>query len=100
VLSNLVIGEIGPILYNLYTLSACLYETVYCCVPHNGLKSCFSYLSLSISRIVNLMFLHYTMVFKTAYIFQNYLYSQKKHRKLIWEVACKRTTKSETECFA
>ena len=46
------------------------------------------------------MFLHYTMVFRTAYIFQNYLYSQKKCRQLIWEVACKRTEKSETEGFA
>jgi hypothetical protein len=45
------------------------------------------------------MFLHYTMVFRAAYIFQNYLYSQKKYRQLIWEVACKRT-KSETEGFA
>jgi hypothetical protein len=37
------------------------------------------------------------MVFRTAYIFQNYLYSQKKHAQLIWEVACKRTTKSEMD---
>jgi hypothetical protein len=36
-LSNLVIGEIGPILYYPYTLSACLYMTVSCCVSHNGL---------------------------------------------------------------
>jgi hypothetical protein len=39
------------------------------------------------------------MVFRTAYIFQNYLYSQKKHKQLIWEVAFKITTKSETECL-
>jgi hypothetical protein len=39
------------------------------------------------------------MVFRTAYIFQNHVYSPKKYRKLIWEVACKRTTKSETELF-
>jgi hypothetical protein len=37
-LSNLVIGEIGPILYNLYELSACLYMRVSCCVLHNGLE--------------------------------------------------------------
>jgi hypothetical protein len=43
------------------------------------------------------MFLYYAIVFRTAYILQNYLYSQKKHRQLIWGVACKRTTKSETE---
>jgi hypothetical protein len=39
------------------------------------------------------------MVFRTAYVFQNYLYSQKKCRQLIWEVACKRTAKGETEGF-
>ena len=39
------------------------------------------------------MFLHYTMVFRIAYIFQNYLYSQKKCRQLIWEVACERTAR-------
>ena len=64
------------------------------------LKTCFPYLSLCISRIVYLIFLHYTMVFRTAYIFQNYLYSQKKCRQLIWEVAYKRTAKSETKGFA
>ena len=36
------------------------------------------------------MFLHYTMVFRTAYIFQNLLNSQKEGRQLIWEVACKK----------
>ena len=30
--------EIGPILYNPYILPACLYVTVSCCVPHNGLE--------------------------------------------------------------
>jgi hypothetical protein len=65
------------------------------------LKSCFSYLSLSISsRIVYVMFLSCTIVFRTTNIFQNYLYSQKKHRQLIWEVACKKKQQSETECFA
>ena len=39
------------------------------------------------------------MVFRTAYIFQNYLYNEKKYRQLIWEVACKGTGKSETEGF-
>jgi hypothetical protein len=63
------------------------------------LKSCLSYLGLSISRIVYLIFLHYTMFFITAYIFQNYLYSQKKRRQLIWEVVYKRTAKSKTEGF-
>ena len=78
-ISNLVIGEIGPILYNPYTLSACLYVTVSCCIPHNGLE-----IMLLLSQpIVYLMFLHYTMVFRTAYIFQNYLYIQKKCRQLI-----------------
>jgi hypothetical protein len=37
-LSNLVIGEIGPIWYNPYKFSACLYVTVTCCVPHNDLE--------------------------------------------------------------
>ena len=37
-LSNLVIGEIGPILHNPYTLSACLCVTASCCVPQNGLE--------------------------------------------------------------
>jgi hypothetical protein len=46
------------------------------------------------------MFLHYTVVFRTAYIFQNYLYIQEKCRQLIWEMAYKRVTKSEIECFA
>jgi hypothetical protein len=45
------------------------------------LKSCFSNLSLSFSRIVYLMFLHYTMVFRTTHIFQNYLYRRKKCRQ-------------------
>ena len=37
-LSNLVLGEISPILYNPYILSACLYITISCCVSHNGLE--------------------------------------------------------------
>jgi hypothetical protein len=37
-LSNLVMGEIGPILYNPYTFSACLYMAGSCRVPHNGLE--------------------------------------------------------------
>jgi hypothetical protein len=95
-LFNLVMGEICPILYNPYTLSACWHMTGSCCVPHNGLE-----IMLLLSQpIVYLMFLHYTMVFRTAYKFQNYLYSQKKCRQLIWEVAYKRTAKSETEGFA
>jgi hypothetical protein len=64
------------------------------------LKSCFSYLSLSISRIVYLMFIYHIMVIRTAYIFQKFLYSQEKYGELIWEVACKRTAKSEIEGFA
>jgi hypothetical protein len=40
------------------------------------------------------------MALKTAYTFQNNLYSQKRNRQLIWEVACKRTKKSENEYFA
>jgi hypothetical protein len=39
------------------------------------------------------------MIFRTAYIFQNYLYSQNKCRQLIWGVACKRTAKSENEAL-
>jgi hypothetical protein len=39
------------------------------------------------------------MVFRTAYIFENYLHSQKKCRQLILEVAYKRIAKSETEGF-
>jgi hypothetical protein len=31
-------GEIGPILHNPYTLSACLCVTASCCVPQNGLE--------------------------------------------------------------
>ena len=57
------------------------------------LKWSFYYLSLSLSRIVYLMFLHYTIVSRTVYIFQNYLYSQKKCIQLTWEVVCKRTMK-------
>jgi hypothetical protein len=71
-----------------------------CCVPHNGFEITLSSFSLSISRDVYLMFLHYTMLFRKAYIFKNYLYNQNKHRKLIWEVACKKTAKNETEDFA
>ena len=37
-LLNLVMGKTGPILYKPYTLSACLYMTGSCCVPHNGLE--------------------------------------------------------------
>jgi hypothetical protein len=92
-------GEIGLILYNPYTLYVCLHKTESCCVSHNGLEMML-FLSQSISRIVYLIFLYYTMVFRTAYIFQNYLYSQKKCRQLIWEVACKRRAKTETEGFA
>jgi hypothetical protein len=40
-LSNLVMGEIGPILYNPYILSACLYISGSYCVPHNGLEIMF-----------------------------------------------------------
>jgi hypothetical protein len=47
-----------------------------------------------------MIFLHNTTVFGTAYIFQNYLYNQNKCKQLIWELACKRTAKSETEGFA
>jgi hypothetical protein len=72
----------GPILYNpyMYFLLVCTWQDLAVC--HIMIwKSCFSYLSLSISKIVYLMFFHYGMVFRTAYIFQNYLYSQKKCRQ-------------------
>jgi hypothetical protein len=69
-------GEIDPISYNPYTLSACLYM-IGSCVPHNDLEIMIL-LSQPISRIVYLIF--YTILcFSEQLTYFKIIYTAKRN---------------------